>query len=160
VFPVYNLASPRFSVAYDLTGSGRFALKGSFGQYINMSSSPNSQPGPGANSSGVNPISTKSCTFNNWDGTIPYVPVFGAENYLGSPTNVNLSGACTGGSTTALHNFDSNLETARMIEYTAGVDIGLSRNYAVRMNMSRKFDIGGSKTVNVLSPYAAYTDVR
>jgi hypothetical protein len=160
VFPVYNLASPRFSVAYDVTGTGRVALKGSFGQYINMSASPNSQPGPGANTSGVNPISAKSCTFNNWDGTIPYVPVFGAQNYLGSPTNVNLSGACSGGSTTAITNFDKNLETARMREYTAGLDLGLNRDYAVRLNMSRRFDIGGSKTINVLTPFSAYTDVR
>jgi hypothetical protein len=47
-----------------------------------------------------------------------------------------------------------------MDEYATGVDIGFSRNYSLRVNIIRKFDFGGSKTVDVLLPYSAYTDVR
>jgi hypothetical protein len=159
-FPVYSLWSPRLSLAYDVLGNGRLAFKASYGRYTTMSSSPNSQPGPGANTSGVDPISAKSCTFNNWDGTIPYVPNFGAQNYLGSPTNVNLAGACSGGASTAIHNFDPSLKSPYLNEFAAGVEIGLSRDYSVRINASRKFDIGGSKTVNVYTPFSAYTDIR
>jgi len=174
-FPVYNLFSPRISFAYDVTGTGRIALKASYGRYIGINSGPNSQPGPGANSNGLNPLSAKNCKFTNWDGTIPYVPNFGAQNYLGSPTNVNLSGTCSGGvSPNTIHQFDSNLSPSYLNEYAAGVDIGLNRNYSFRFNFSRKFDYGNgqalsssggssatmSKAVNVLTPYSSYTDIR
>ena len=47
-----------------------------------------------------------------------------------------------------------------MDEYAAGVDIGFSRDYSLRFNVIRKFDFGGSKTVDALLPYDAYTDIR
>jgi hypothetical protein len=45
-------------------------------------------------------------------------------------------------------------------EYTAGVEVGLNRNYSIRFNVSRKFNVGGSIADNVLLPYSAYSDVR
>src|SRR6185295_3405426 len=66
-FPTSNLISPRLSFAYDVFGNGKLALKGSWGRYIGITSSPNSQPGVGGN----NPIATTSCTYN-WDGSIPF----------------------------------------------------------------------------------------
>ncbi len=57
-FPIYTTAVPRLSLAYNITGNGRFALKASYGRYIDSSSGPNSQPGPGA--SEVNPNANKN----------------------------------------------------------------------------------------------------
>jgi hypothetical protein len=158
-FPVYTLWSPRLSFAYDLTGSGRFAIKGSFGRYVSITSSPNSQPGIG----GANPISQTSCTFINWDGTIPYKPVFGAHNWLGSDTNVNLSSSCGKlqvvngvASPIASYHWDPNLKPAYLSEFTGSLDIGLSRDYNIRINVQRKFDHNNYKTINLNIPTSAY----
>jgi len=150
-FPKYTLWSPRVSFAYDITGTGRVAVKGSWGRYSNGA-------GPGATTTGVNPNSARSCTYNRWDGVIPYKPNFGADGLMGTADDVNLSGSCTGGA--GVYNFDPNLKTGYMDEYAAGVDIGFSRDYSVRVNIIRKFDFGGSKTVDALLPYEQYTEVR
>jgi Carboxypeptidase regulatory-like domain len=150
-FPIYTRWSPRLSLAYDVTGTGRVAVKASWGRYSNGA-------GPGSETSGVNPNSARSCTYNKWDGTIPYTPDFGPDGLMGTADDINLARACTGGVGT--YNFDSNLQTGYMDEYAAGVDVGLSHDYTLRVNVVRKFDFGGSKTVDVLLPYDAYTDVR
>jgi len=154
-YPIYTLWSPRLSLNYDITGTGRFAFRASWGRYSNGFGNAG---GPGAESTGVNPNSPRSCTFNKWDGTIPYIPDFGPQNYLGSPTNVNLSGSCTGGVGT--YTFDPNLQSSYMDEYAAGVDVGFSRDLLLRINVIRKFDFGGYVTADALLPYSAYTDVR
>ncbi len=164
-FPTYNLWSPRLSFAYDVLGNGKLAVKMSAGRYIGITSSPNSQPGPGANSTGVDPIATTSCTFNNWDGSIPYVPDFGAQNYLGSSTNVNLSKACikTGRDASGnpiaagTYNFAPGLKPSYLNEYTTSVEYSINRNYSFHAGVSRKFDIGGSVTNTPLLPISAYT---
>ncbi len=38
--------------------------------------------------------------------------------------------------------------------------MGLSRDYSIRVNVIRKFDFGGSRTIDTLLPYSAYSDVR
>jgi hypothetical protein len=150
-FPKYTQWSPRLSFAYDLTGNGRFALKGSWGRY-------STGAGPGATSGNVNPNSPRSCTYLRWDGTIPYRPNFGPDGLMGTADDVNLSGACSGGTGTI--NFDDNLRASYMDEYAVGADIGFTRDLTLRVNIIRKFDFGGSKTIDVLLPYSAYTDFR
>ena len=150
-FPIYTQWSPRLSFAYDVTGTGRLAVKGSWGRYSNGM-------GPGATSNNVNPNSAKSCTYTRWDGTIPYKPNFGPDGVMGTSDDVNLSGSCTGGA--GIINFDKNLRTSYMDEYAAGVDVGFTRDYSLRVNVVRKYDFGGSKLVDALLPYSAYTDVR
>ncbi len=153
VFPIFHQFSPRISFAYDLFGNGKVALKGGYGRYIGMSSSPGSIPGQGA----FNPIASRSCTYNNWNGIIPYVPNPGPDGIIGTADDVNLSKACTGGSTTAIRNYAPNLTPSYLDEYEGGIDVGLSRNYALRFNISRKFSIPSQKTINVLTPYSTYT---
>src|SRR4029079_10773005 len=70
----------------------------------------------------------------------------------------SVCGQCTGGAEP--YSFDKTLRTSYMDEYATGLDIGFSRDYSLRVNVIRKFDFGGSKTVDVLLPYSAYTDVR
>jgi len=150
-FPKYTLWSPRVSFAYDVTGNGRLAVKGSWGRYSNGA-------GPGAQSTGINQNAARSCTYNQWNGTVPYLPNLGADGVMGTSDDVNLSGACSGG--TGTFAFDKNLRTSYMDEFAGGVDIGFSRDYSLRVNVVRKFDFGGSKTIDVLLPYSAYTDFR
>ena len=72
-FPVYNAWSPRLSAVYDITGSGRIALKASYGRYAASGSGVNNAAGPVAAS--VNPAATLVSTYTRWDGRIPYTPI-------------------------------------------------------------------------------------
>jgi hypothetical protein len=135
-FPVYTSIVPRFSLVYDVKGNGKLALKASYGRYASA--------GPGG--SNVNKNEGISRTYNNWDGSIPYVP---REQDLAS-----VSGG--GGDET----LDTNLDNSWMDEYTAGIEFGLSRDYVIKFNVIRKMDYGGSKTLNLAQPFSAYTDVR
>jgi hypothetical protein len=169
IFPVYKLFSPRLSFAYDVFGNGKVAIKGSFGRYFGISASNNSQPGPGENSSGVNPISTTSCTYNNWRGDIPASSAnyFGPDGIMGTGDDVGLSASCAktavvGGQVLpiATYHFDENLKPTYVNEFTAGLEVGINRDYSVRFAVQRKFDRNGSKTINVLKPSSKYTDLR
>jgi hypothetical protein len=99
-FPVYNSFVPRFSFVYDVHGDGKLALKASYGRYRGSG-------GPGG--SDVNPNTTKTCTYNNWNGSIPYIPI-----------EANLSGACSGG--IGIRTFDADLDNGYMDEYTGGLE--------------------------------------
>ena len=154
-FPVYTKVVPRLSFAYDIMGNGKIALKGSFGRYISSSASVNAQPGPGAGD--VNPNATKSCIFNNWNGSIPFRPV-------GTPAS------CTGGSwdavtgklvaNSATRRLSPDLNADYLNEYTAGLEVGLSRDYSLRFNIVRKFNVPGTKNLDLAQPYGSYTDIR
>jgi hypothetical protein len=167
-FPSYNLWSPRLSFAYDVSGNGRLAIKGSFGRYVGMTSGVNSQPAPGENSSGVNPNSTQTCTYNGWKGDIPASSAnyFGPDGIMGTADDVGLSSSCAktafvGGQVipAATYHFDPNLKPSYVTEYTAGLEYGINRDYAVRVSVQRKFERNGNKTISVLKPYSAYTDL-
>ncbi|MBI4474402.1 MAG: TonB-dependent receptor, partial [Acidobacteria bacterium] len=165
-FPSYNLIEPRVSVAYDVTGSGSIAVKASYGRYGNLTSSPGSTLGPGAG--GASPFGTTSCTYNNWDGTIPWdarAKGFGRDGIMGTADDINLNSSCLQVGLTAAgviapvrtYRFADNLDPSFLDEYTAGIEIGLSRNYSIRFNVSRKFDVPGTRTINNNLPYEAYS---
>ncbi|MBI4475117.1 MAG: hypothetical protein HY646_20795, partial [Acidobacteria bacterium] len=161
-FPVYTSLVPRLSVAYDVTGTGRLAFKASYGRYIDASSGPNSQPGPTAND--VNPNASKNCTFNNWNGVIPFVPPVGLRPNSCSNGNwdVNTRKIVANAFTTRFETLD--LDANYLDEYTAGIDIGFDRDYSMRFNFVRKFDFPGARfgnqVFNLAQPFSAYTDVR
>jgi hypothetical protein len=52
------------------------------------------------------------------------------------------------------------LDASYLDEYTAGLEIGFSRDYSMRFNVIRKFDFPGTKTYDLAEPFAAYTDLR
>ncbi len=168
VFPTYNLFEPRISFAYDLTGTGRIAIKASYGKYGGLTSSPGSTLGPGG--SNVNPFGTTSCTYNSWDGTIPWdakTKGFGPDRIMGTSDDVNLNASCLQVGPNAsgqiapvrTYRFGSNLNAAFLTEYAGGLEVALTRDYSIRFNFSRKFDVPGTRTTNNNTPYEAYTSI-
>ena len=140
-FPVYASFVPRVSAVYDLTGEGRVAVRGSYGRYVGGSSGTLGNPGPAANN--VNPNSIVTRTYSNWDGSIPYVPVA-----------ANLTSTSGGGSDRSI---DPDMKGPYVDEYTAGVDIGLSRTTTLQFNYVRKYDGQGNKRLNLAQPFEAFT---
>ncbi len=141
-FPTYSAWSPRLSAVYDLTGTGRVALKASYGRYSAAGSGVTAAAGPVA--SQVNPANTLVSTYTRWDGTIPYVPVA-----------ANLT-SITGQSRDS--RLDPSLKGEYMDEYTVGMDLGVSASSSFRVNLVRKRDFRGNKELNVAQPYEAFTD--
>ena len=140
-FPTYNAWSPRLSAIYDLTGSGRIALKASYGRYAASGSGVNAASGPVA--ANVNPNASRTFTYR-WNGQIPYVPnPADLQQVTGSSRDTRL---------------DPNLKAEGMDEYTSGVDLGLTRDLTVRLNVVRRLDWGGSKEIDLALPFEAYTD--
>jgi len=157
-FPSFTRFVPRLSAAYDVMGDGKLAFKASYGRYSAYSSGIGSSL---SSTSIVNPNATTTCTFNGWKGDIPFRPVVG--NY----TNASCSGG--GGSSapgfnpadpsTWQNKLGKNLDSDYLDEYTAGVDVGLSRNYTLRFNVIRKFDYVRVKTIDQAKPPGAWTDM-
>ena len=142
-YPIYSTLVPRVSAVYDVTGEGRFAVRGSYGRYVGGSSGASANPAPGA--SDVNPNASFQRTYSNWDGRIPYIP---------NPANLT---SVTGGSTN--RTIDNDLNGPFVDEWTAGVDLGLSRTTTIQFNYVRKFDGNGNIRLNTALPYEAFTDV-
>jgi len=165
-FPTYGMFSPRLSFAYDLTGSGRIAIKASYGRYSGLTSSPSSTLGPGG--SNVNPFGTTSCTYQNWDGTIPWdakAKGFGPDGVMGTKDDIALNASCLNvaknatGQVTSVktYRFSDHLNTGYLDEWAGGLEVALTKDYSLRFDFSRKFDVGGTRTVNNNTPYSAYT---
>ena len=142
-YPIYSTFVPRVSAVYDITGQGRVAVRASYGRYVGGSSGASANPGPGA--SDVNPNAIITRTYSNWDGTIPYVP---------NPANLT---STSGGGTQ--RSIDQDLKGPYVDEYTAGLDLGLSRAMTLQFNYVRKIDGNPNKTLNLALPYEAYTVV-
>ena len=129
-FPIYSTIVPRVSAVYDLTGEGRVAVRASYGRYIGGSSGASANPGQ--NAADVNPNAIITRTYSNWDGRIPYVPI---------PANLTTT---AGGGTN--RSIDPDLKGPYVDEYTAGLDLGLSRVLTVQFNYVRKIDGNGNKS--------------
>ena len=142
-FPVYSSFVPRVSAVYDVTGEGRFAVRGSYGRYVGGSSGVLGNPGPSADD--VNPNATITRTYSNWDGTIPYVP-----------NPANLTSTSGGG---AGRSIDPAMKGPYVDEFTAGIDVGLSRVTTVQFNYVHKLDGQGEMNINAAQPFSAFTQV-
>ncbi len=158
-FPSSIRFVPRVSMAYDISGNGKMAVKASYGRYTAYSSSIGSSF---TGSSTVNPNATTTCTYAGWKGDIPFRPVAG--NYT--------SVSCTGGGGSSNPGFDAknpatwpqtldkNVKTDYLDEYTTGLDIGFSRDYSLRLSAVRKFDYQATKTLDLAQPYGSFTATR
>jgi hypothetical protein len=142
-YPVYNTLVPRVSAVYDVTGEGRVALKGSYGRYVGGSSGASANPGPGASDINPNAIVTRTYA---WDGSIPYLP-----------REQDLQSVSGGG---ANRTIDLGLRGPGVDEYTAGVDLGLSRTVTASFNYVHKRDFGNNIELDLAEPFEAHTDIR
>ena len=140
-YPIYSTLVPRVSAVYDITGEGRVAVRGSYGRYVGGSSGASANPGPGAGD--VNPNAIITRTYSNWDGSIPYVPIA-----------ANLTSTTGGGATRSI---DLDLKGPFVDEYTAGLDLGLSRLWTLQANYVHKKDGNANTAINLALPYDAYT---
>ncbi len=140
-YPIYQTIVPRVSAVYDLTGAGRFALRASYGRYVGGSSGASANPGPGA--ADVNPNGIITRTYSNWDGSIPYVPVA-----------ANLTSTTGGGTSRSI---DPDLKGPYVDEYTAGLDLGISRTMTMQFNYVHKRDGNPNYSINQALPFSAYT---
>jgi hypothetical protein len=145
-YPIYSTFVPRVSAVYDLTGEGRVALRASYGRYVGGSSGASANPGPGATD--VNPNAIITRTYSGWAGEIPFNP--------NSPNGARLTSTSGGGTNRSI---DPNLKGPFVDEYTAGLDLGLSRVLTLQFNYVRKIDGNGNKSINLALPYEAYTAV-
>jgi hypothetical protein len=143
---------------YDIKGDGKIALKGSYGRYAGAGSTSGGASGPVA--SNVNPASTRTCTYNAWTGQIPFLPGPGADGILftNDDTGATFNG-CSGGGT-GTRRLSEDLDNSYTDELTAGIELGLNRDYLIRFNIVRKMDYQGNKTLDLAEPFSAYTDVR
>ena len=143
-FPVYRNWSPRTSIAYDLFGNGRVALKASYGKYIGVGSGLQAAPGPTA--SNVNPAAVVDQDLQQ----------------LGRQHSVRADSGESGehdAAEAASQNLDPALTAAIMDEFTVGTEFG-SRAYLFRVNVVHKRDTNGTKTLDLAMPYDSYSDVR
>jgi hypothetical protein len=108
---------------------------------VGASSGASANPGPGAGD--VNPNAIVTRTYSNWDGSIPYTPVA-----------ANLTSTTGGGVNRSI---DPSVKGPFVDEYTAGLDIGLSRVLTIQFNYVKKRDGNGNKSLNLALPYEAYT---
>jgi len=135
---------PRISTVYDLTGQGRVAIRASYGRYTGGTSG--AAANPGQNAADVNPNAIITKTYSNWDGSIPYTPIA-----------ANLTTTAGGGTNRSIA---PDLKGPYVDEYTAGLDLGLSRLLTVQFNYVRKIDGNGQQSINLALPYDAYTATR
>jgi hypothetical protein len=145
-YPIYSTFVPRVSAVYDLTGEGRVALRGSYGRYVGGSSGASANPGPGATDVNPNAIITK--TYSGWQGEIPFDP--------NNPRGATLTSTSGGGVNRTI---DLNLKGPYVDEYTAGLDLGLSRVVTLQFNYVRKIDGNDNYAINEALPSDAYTVV-
>ena len=155
-FPIYNSWVPRVALVYDITGEGRLALKASYGQYAGSDSNEGILPGVSAGS--LNPARTTRWTYR-WDGTIPFVPDTGPDGVFGNNDDPQLL-AVSGSAVEQTRFLADGLKAPWTEEFTAGIDVGISRDYSFRFNTVRKVDYRNQKTISPNLPFEAYTEVR
>jgi hypothetical protein len=129
---------PRASIIYDVTGTGRTAVKLAYGRY-----SYNAGTITNANSmiaGFVNPMA-KTTKRYRWDGTLPFVP---------DPSKLL---STVGGPNRSL---DPSLELPYTDEFVAGIDQQVARDMTVRVNYVRKLERNRMKLQNTAIPFGAY----
>jgi hypothetical protein len=130
---IFNMPVPRLSFIYDLTGSGRTAIKASYGLFA---WNPSFDLAENALDNGY-----RTATYN-WNGTLP----------MSTPGDLRACLANRGCSLQAAPNLtqtriDPNLKLPRTHEYTAGIDQQLFADWALRFNFVRKIQRGNYGTI-------------
>jgi hypothetical protein len=141
----FNMPVPRFSFIYDIFGTGRTAIKASYGLF---SWNPSFELAGNALDN-----SYRTATYN-WNGTLP----------MSQPSHLRACLASAGCSLQAAPNLtrtriDPDLKLPRTHEYTFGIDHELVTDFMVRANFVRKIQRGAYGTINqqyALTDYAPF----
>jgi hypothetical protein len=119
---------PRFSIAWDVFGNTKTALKASWGKF-----SENVGTGFVMN---VNPVSMKTFRYR-WDGSLPITP-----DVVSRSTLLGVTG------TTTLPEIDPNLKNALTQQYTAGIEQEIYPGFGVAANFVRTFGYNKYGTID------------
>ncbi len=134
----HNLV-PRLSVAWDVFGNTKTALKASWGRF-------SENVGTGFVSS-VNPVQGKTFKYA-WDGTLPITPALVARS-----RQISVTGQ------TALPAIDPDLKNALSQEYTAGIEQEIYRGFGVAANFVRQFGYNKYGTIDRAYLTSSFTPV-
>jgi hypothetical protein len=130
----FNKPVPRFAFVYDIFGTGRTAIKASYGMF---SWNPSFELAEDALDNEY-----RTATFN-WNGTLP----------MSHPSHLRAciaAGGCSlqSGPNLTETRIDPNLRLPKTHEYTAGLDQQLFDDWALRFNFVRKIQRGAYGTIN------------
>src|SRR5262245_5158637 len=126
---------PRFSIAWDVFGNTKTALKASWGRF-------SENVGTGFVSN-LNPVAVRSFRYI-WNGTLPITPAYVAS--LPPSALQNVSGQNTPPAV------DPNLKNALSQQYTAGIEHELFPNFGVAANFVRSFGYNKWGTIDRAYP--------
>jgi len=130
---------PRFSIAWDLFGNTKTAIKASWGRF-------SENVGTGFVSN-LNPVAVRNWRYV-WDGTLPITPALVARSTLQS-----VSGQTT------LPAVDPDLKNALSQQYTAGIEHEVFNGFGVAANFVRSFGYNKYGTIDRAYPTAVYVPV-
>ena len=133
----WNNAGPRLSVAYDLMGDGRTALKGSAARYYYII------PTTGTPLDSLNPTATFQVTYN-WND-------LNHDLHFQPGEQVESTAVVTSGTTTSV---DPNLRRPYTNEYTAGLDRDLGSNVKLSIDYTDRQEKYPLATVNPAQPFS------
>lgn len=144
--------SPRAGVAYDITGSGKWLLRGGFGLYHDWVTLGNVQ------NEFANPPAPAGVTFqSNTSGTQPIYSVgtsdvwpFGFTYPTLPAASLNSQGGITGQQINIAGN-DPNLKPSNTMNYIVTLERGLGRDYSVAASYS------GAHSNNLFTDFAGHT---
>jgi len=144
--------SPRIGVAYDLTGQGRWLIRGGFGLYHDWVTLGNVQNEFG------NPPAPTTVTFQtNTSGPAPVYSVGTNDTYpygftypVLPATGLNSAGGISGISSNVAGN-DPNLKASNTMNYTGTLERSLGRNFSIAAGYS------GSHSNNLFTDFAGHT---
>ena len=144
--------SPRAGAAYDLTGQGKWLVRGGFGLYHDWITLGNVQNEFG------NPPAPTTVTFQtNASGPAPILSVGTSDTYpygftypVLPATGLNSAGGISGISSNIAGN-DPNLHASNTLNYTVTLERALGRNFSIATGYS------GSHSNNLFTDFAGHT---
>src|SRR5262245_6284850 len=130
---------PRFSVAWDVFGNTKTAIKASWGRF-------SENVGTGFVSS-LNPVAVRTFRYV-WDGTLPITPALVARSTLQSITGQTTPPAV-----------DPNLKNALSQQYTAGIEHEVFQGFGIAANFVRSFGYNKFGTIDRAYSTGVYVPV-